>query len=94
MGWAMSEAAPASVPLPTDLRPEEMPAQPSLGLRVEKRVEKISEASARSASISGSVVELLLVVGGSLSLGVSWVLLGWLLLMVFVLYGLLIVYYL
>jgi hypothetical protein len=50
MGWAMREATPATVPLPTDLSPLEIPAHPSLGLRVEKRVENISEASASSAS--------------------------------------------
>lgn len=52
MGWAMREATPATVPLVTDLRPEETPAQPSLGRRVEKRELKTSEASRRSSSMS------------------------------------------
>ena len=54
MGWAIREATPATVPLVTDLRPEETPAHPSLGLRVEKSVEKSSEASVRSDSRSSS----------------------------------------
>lgn len=54
MGWAMREATPATVPLPMDLRPEDIPAQPSLGRRVEKRELNTSPASLRSSSSSGS----------------------------------------
>jgi hypothetical protein len=44
MGWATREMTPAAVPFKTLLAPLLNPAQPSLGLRVEKRESNTSFA--------------------------------------------------